>query len=1533
MKGIFYTLIAFLFTFELHSQSISVSTTTHTIPQLVNNVLINSNCVSATNISSKTGTNFGSVNGIGYFQNTNPNFPIQSGVILSTGNALNAVGPNNMSLNDGNASWIGDTDLENTLAQSGITMQSANASMLEFDFTPIASNFTFDFVFASEEYGNFQCQFSDSFAFLLTNTLTGVTTNLAVVPNTNLPISVVTIRNNAFNSNCASANAQYFGSYNGGAAAASSATNFNGQTVLMNASAVLVPNTPYHIKLVVADRSDSMSDSAIFLSSNSFNFAQNVLGPDITGNNAICFGSTHTINSGLNPAIYNFIWKKNGVVLSGQTGPSLSVIGPGTYTLTYSQIISPCDVNSDSIVVDFLPEIITPNPINLGKCDVGTGTNSFNLAANTSVVNPTNNPNFSISYHNTLLDANTNANPLSSPYSTSATNETIFIRIKNNNTGCFTVKSFNLLVSSPPVANQPNDLVKCERTLGSNDAIFDFSVQNATILGTQSATLNVISYYTSQANANLGINPIVGGFLGTTGTTIYARIQNFSDTTCFATTSFHLIVKPKPSVPTLQSVVVCSGYPLPHLTSGNYFTGSNGTGTPLFENDLINTIGTTTIYIYNNNGSCNSETSFTVTIIDINQVGPQSTTTCDSYTLPLVPNVKYYTGPNAGLPLIPAGTVITSSQTIYLNFQSTVPPICQQERAITITINNAPVLQAVSNVFECTSYQLPPLAVGNYYTQPNGGGTMIPALTTLNNSQTIYVYAATNTTPPCTDSDSFKVGIGLDPIPDVSRCVSYTLPALTFGKYYTQSNGGGVELPVGYVVTYSQDIYVRATSASGCADEVSFHVDIILPIVVVPQTVSECGVYNLPELNAGNYYTLPNGGGVQLPFNYPVTNSRTVYVYINNGLGCQHTIPVAITIKPLPVLDPRGDVSACNTYTLTPLTIGNYYTESNGGGNLIPFNTVLNQSQTVHIYAVNSFGCPASNSFNVSITHTVADTKPNVTQCDQYVLEALNPGNRYFTHSQMNGQNGQGIEKFEGDVIETTQTIYIYKKDNIREDFYCEDEKSFVVTINHTPVINPIADVFTCDKYILPPLEVGNYFSGPNGTGQPYQALDEITEPFKTLYVYAETGTVPNCTAQEFFNITVYNVSELPNVTKCSAYVLPTVDRGQFYNNPNATGQPIEPGTTITQSQTLYIIAQSPYAPFCTDVYPFDITIVPAPIIHAIPAANSTICDNDGPNDGIANFDLTTLNTIILGNQNPAQFTLQYFANMEDLLANQNSLTNTTLPHVFVKLSSTLTPNCTLIQQIDLFVKKRPEPELKNGTICIDNQTGAVTSGYTILSGLDPSLHTFQWFLGTAPISTNSFITVTQPGTYNLIATNVQTGCVSALTPVQVIVSQPAWVTYTTSDAFSENQTITITATGTGTNDNYEYQLDNAAFQSSPTFYNVSFGLHYVTVKDKNGCSNSTIEVIVADYPRFFTPNGDGINDTWNINNLNDQPDAYINIYDKYGKFLIEIKPSGSGWDGNINGRLAPADDFWFAVFYKENNTNKVYQSHFAIKR
>lgn len=250
------------------------NTTQYTVPELIEDVLFNEACTTLSNITWSTGTNFGTVNGIGYFNKNESDFPFAEGIVMTTGNVLNVPGPNITTLNDGSdAGWVGDADLEAIISSAtGQSMNSQNASKIEFNFVPQNNFISFDFVFASEEYGTFQCVYADAFAFLLTDIASGVTTNLAVVPGTSLPISVVTIRNQTYNTGCGSANPAYFNKYYGtiGSNIYSAPINFNGVTHPMTASSVVIPNNLYKIKLVIADRADSAFDSAVFLEGGSF---------------------------------------------------------------------------------------------------------------------------------------------------------------------------------------------------------------------------------------------------------------------------------------------------------------------------------------------------------------------------------------------------------------------------------------------------------------------------------------------------------------------------------------------------------------------------------------------------------------------------------------------------------------------------------------------------------------------------------------------------------------------------------------------------------------------------------------------------------------------------------------------------------------------------------------------------------------------------------------------------------------------------------------------------------------------------------------------------------------------------------------------------------------------------------------------------------------------------------------------------------------------------------------------------------------
>ncbi|MDN3725567.1 hypothetical protein QRD02_14370, partial [Aequorivita sp. SDUM287046] len=110
----------------------------------------------------------------------------------------------------------------------------------------------------------------------------------------------------------------------------------------------------------------------------------------------------------------------------------------------------------------------------------------------------------------------------------------------------------------------------------------------------------------------------------------------------------------------------------------------------------------------------------------------------------------------------------------------------------------------------------------------------------------------------------------------------------------------------------------------------------------------------------------------------------------------------------------------------------------------------------------------------------------------------------------------------------------------------CSAETSFVVTINATPIVDDPADVTACDSYTLPALTTGNYFTGSGGTGTPLFAGNVINTT-QTIYVYAETGTVPNCSAETSFVVSINAtpiVDDPADVTACDSYTLPALTNG-----------------------------------------------------------------------------------------------------------------------------------------------------------------------------------------------------------------------------------------------------------------------------------------------------------------------------------------------------------------------------------------------------
>tara|TARA_Y100000815_G_scaffold275770_1_gene317210 strand:- start:8574 stop:9236 length:663 start_codon:yes stop_codon:yes gene_type:complete len=143
----------------------------------------------------------------------------------------------------------------------------------------------------------------------------------------------------------------------------------------------------------------------------------------------------------------------------------------------------------------------------------------------------------------------------------------------------------------------------------------------------------------------------------------------------------------------------------------------------------------------------------------------------------------------------------------------------------------------------------------------------------------------------------------------------------------------------------------------------------------------------------------------------------------------------------------------------------------------------------------------------------------------------------------------------------------------------------------------------------------------------------------------------------------------------------------------------------------------------------------------------------------------------------------------------------------------------------------------------------------------------------------------------------------------------------------SDANYIEIIAAGDGA---FEYSLDGKTYQKSNLFSPVEGGVYTVYVRDIYGCGIDSKEITLLDYPKFFTPNGDGYHDLWQIAGITRYPDAKIHIYDRYGKLLKQLSPLSPGWDGTYRGVLLPATDYWFNADLGDGPT---FKGHFALKR
>jgi len=465
------------------------------------------------------------------------------------------------------------------------------------------------------------------------------------------------------------------------------------------------------------------------------------------------------------------------------------------------------------------------------------------------------------------------------------------------------------------------------------------------------------------------------------------------------------------------------------------------------------------------------------------------------------------------------------------------------------------------------------------------------------------------------------------------------------------------------------------------------------------------------------------------------------------------------------------------------------------------------------------------------------------------------------------------------------------------------------------------------------------------------------------LYVRVSNKLHPECFTIESFqllvsippivtNDSVYYVcetdsdnTEVIQLSSLSDFILNSVSQSglsiTYFNSINdadtQTAAIMAAGITVSGARNL--VARVTNGSSCFKIVPLTIMLGHAPF--AVAPQPYALCESLGTNglpdnDGFQHFNLHSLDNEILAGQSPLNYTVTYYQNIPDaslpinaIPINEANAYQSETATIYARVTDNIT-GCINANPIPVSLTVEPLPSvvLTQSELCIHGGSSAYI-GTDLGSGF-----VYLWNTG----ATSPTIEVTLPGNYYVTVTNNNTNNHCSYTSNTVSIyeaSAPdANPTVIQSELFSGDNTIEVIATGSGVSA-YDYQLDNGPIMDVGFFSNIEPGLHTVRIIETHGCGKLTITIKVIDYMKFFTPNGDGINDFWNIYGMESYPTSMITIFDRYGKVLTRINPRSIGWDGSYHGKALPSDDYWFKLEYSDPSSGSPieFRAHFAMKR
>ncbi|KVV13503.1 T9SS type B sorting domain-containing protein [Flavobacterium sp. TAB 87] len=310
------------------------------------------------------------------------------------------------------------------------------------------------------------------------------------------------------------------------------------------------------------------------------------------------------------------------------------------------------------------------------------------------------------------------------------------------------------------------------------------------------------------------------------------------------------------------------------------------------------------------------------------------------------------------------------------------------------------------------------------------------------------------------------------------------------------------------------------------------------------------------------------------------------------------------------------------------------------------------------------------------------------------------------------------------------------------------------------------------------------------------------------------------------------------------------------------------------------------------------------------------VCQGD--NDGAFSIDIE-------GGTAPYQISLDNFKGVYT--------TVTTLPYDFTGLSGGKHTvyvkdalNCTTEVEIEFEAAVILNPKAVVTYDCVNNASANVVT-ITIDDSNDPADVDYD-LDGAGVFQPSGIFTNVAPGKHFVIARH-SNGCEKRTIEFEVIAVAPLTLT------LSDGQLNQIVATATGGSGEYEYSFNSESFTSSSNYVYYKSDVYTVTVRDKNGCTATAsrqFDYVDVCIPNYFTPNGDGNQDTWGPGCSINYTDLVYTIFDRYGREIAKYR-FGQKWDGTYKGAALPTGDYWYVVKLNNPKDDREFVGHFTLYR